>query len=805
MNRSLFLRTCLYCALLAILPTTLRAATLTVTNTASTGPGTLDDVLQNVNDGDTVMFAVPLPATIILTNGTEVIGEDYFALSIIGPGADKLTISGDGTNRLFLIIEDTTVTISGMTLSNGVASIDGGGGAILNGGTLTVSGCAFKNNVSKGEDGHSPGGGAGGGGGGAIFNGSVDVLDASPSALYVVNSTFSDNQAIGGGGDQAGGGSGGGFGGAIFNAYGLMIVSNCTFAANHAVGGTSGIANDNEGFGDGGNGLANEGDGFGSAGFGDGSDGGDANVGGGGGAASEGEQDSGICNGGNGGHGGMGGIGGGGGAGGRGADGCVTNAPGDGGNGGNGGDGGDGGFGGGGAGAGAGGQPTGVGTLTGTAGTPGLGGLGGGNGVSTNGGAGAGFGGAIFTYAFGGTYLFNCTITSNSVAGGSSAGHVADGQGIAGGIYNFDGFVSDFGTNIPGYVEVLNTIIAGNTADSIPDVGGTIASDGHNLIGISDGSTGFVNGTNGDLIGSAAHPLAPGLSMLASNGGPTFTCALLSSSPAINAGADVDCPATDQRGVTRPQIIHCDIGAFEFNNRPPTAICQNVTVSVVSNCSAAASINNGSFDPDPGDTVTLSQSPPSPYPVGVTTVTLTATDHQGATNSCTATVTVVNHVPPTITCPPTIATAAVTPAGAVVAFSNPPASGCSPTVRCSPDSGSTFPIGDTTVACTASDVSGNTNSCSFTVHVKNVTEQLSDTDATISGLGLDSRTAAKLHQNLHRISMQVARHHAAAACKQLLSLVLVTEHQLALGRLTDFQAVQITTPLIRMHGALGCS
>jgi hypothetical protein len=39
--------------------------------------------------------------------------------------------------------------------------------------------------------------------------------------------------------------------------------------------------------------------------------------------------------------------------------------------------------------------------------------------------------------------------------------------------------------------------------------------------------------------------------------------ALLSGSPAIDAGADAGCPTTDQRGVARPQGAHCDIGAYE--------------------------------------------------------------------------------------------------------------------------------------------------------------------------------------------------------------------------------------------------
>jgi hypothetical protein len=63
--------------------------------------------------------------------------------------------------------------------------------------------------------------------------------------------------------------------------------------------------------------------------------------------------------------------------------------------------------------------------------------------------------------------------------------------------------------------------------------------------------------TTGVMIGSILAPLAD-------NGGATLTHALNPGSPAIDAApADADCPATDQRGTTRPQGGGCDIGAFE--------------------------------------------------------------------------------------------------------------------------------------------------------------------------------------------------------------------------------------------------
>ena len=83
-------------------------------------------------------------------------------------------------------------------------------------------------------------------------------------------------------------------------------------------------------------------------------------------------------------------------------------------------------------------------------------------------------------------------------------------------------------------------------------------------------------------------------------------------------------------------------------NRPPVARCHDVTVSAGPNCTADASVDNGSFDLDAGDTITVRQEPPGPYPLGATPVTLTATDNHGASNSCAASVTVVDTTPPTI-------------------------------------------------------------------------------------------------------------------------------------------------------------
>ncbi len=107
-----------------------------------------------------------------------------------------------------------------------------------------------------------------------------------------------------------------------------------------------------------------------------------------------------------------------------------------------------------------------------------------------------------------------------------------------------------------------------------PDATGPFTSLGYSLIGQADGSSGFINGVNGDLVGTWAAPLDPLLGPLQDNGGPTLTHALLPGSPAIDQGQSF-AQATDQRGRHRPHDFTSipnapggdgsDIGAFELN------------------------------------------------------------------------------------------------------------------------------------------------------------------------------------------------------------------------------------------------
>ncbi len=82
-----------------------------------------------------------------------------------------------------------------------------------------------------------------------------------------------------------------------------------------------------------------------------------------------------------------------------------------------------------------------------------------------------------------------------------------------------------------------------------------------------------------------------------------------------------------------------ELEASDLFNQPPVAQCQDLTVAAGPGCTATASIDNGSFDPD-ADLLTLTQAPPGPYALGATSVTLTAADPLGLSSSCSAIVTV---------------------------------------------------------------------------------------------------------------------------------------------------------------------
>jgi hypothetical protein len=237
---------------------------------------------------------------------------------------------------------------------------------------------------------------------------------------------------------------------------------------------------------------------------------------------------------------------------------------------------------------------------------------------------------------------------------------------------------------------------------------------------------------------------------------------------------------------------------------PPVAKCKNVTVSADASCSADASIDDGSYSPNAGDTITLVQSPAGPYPLGDTVVTLTATDDRGPVNSGSAIVTVVDTTPPAISRPQNIETDATSPAGAVVSFPAPPASdNCTLTsITSSPATGSTFATGDTTVVCTATDAAGNHAASSFTVHVKGAPEQISDLVALLKSLHLQSEAASSLIVKLRGASSALRRGNYKAAFGSLEAFVNEVNAQTG-KKLTTDQADELMASAARIRSVVG--
>ena len=213
------------------------ATTLVVSNTNDSGQGSLRQALLGANDGDTITFNLPAGSqTINLLSALPDINID---LTIVGPGADKLTVRRAAATdfRIFNVNSPgTSVAISGMTIRDG--RVNGSGGGILSYGYLTLTNCVITNNEAN-QFGY--GGGVAllftygtfngctfsdntaGVNGGGISHQGVNFNET----LTLTNCTITGNQT----GSQ---GKGGGiYTGGLVNSSKLQI-TNCTIANNAA-------------------------------------------------------------------------------------------------------------------------------------------------------------------------------------------------------------------------------------------------------------------------------------------------------------------------------------------------------------------------------------------------------------------------------------------------------------------------------------------------------------------------------------------------------------------------------------------
>lgn len=203
-----------------------------VTNLNNSGAGSLRQAISDADAGSMITFQPGLTGTITLASEL-FIDKD---MTIQGPGANLLTISGNNAVRVFNI-KMGNVTLSGLKIANGrrasadvsqgivFANFPTGGGIFNDSGVVTVTDCTLSGNSVSGV---TTGSFNLGGSGGGVYN-----LSGS---MTLTGCTLSGNSASGGSSTAAGGGGG------ITNAIGIMNLTDCTFSNNSAVSGPTGTS-----------------------------------------------------------------------------------------------------------------------------------------------------------------------------------------------------------------------------------------------------------------------------------------------------------------------------------------------------------------------------------------------------------------------------------------------------------------------------------------------------------------------------------------------------------------------------------
>ena len=188
--------------------------------------------------------------------------------------------------------------------------------------------------------------------------------------------------------------------------------------------------------------------------------------------------------------------------------------------------------------------------------------------------------------------LTDCTLSGNTA--GEAVGALLNGPGASATLNNctISGNSSGYAgglANAGGYVELGNTIVAGNTSPTAPDAYGSLHSLGNNLIGVVDSkASGLISS---DLTGTNDSPINPLLAPLGSYGGPTQTMPPLPGSPAIAVGNTALIPSgdtIDQRGQSRTLNGAVDLGAVQT---------QGFTLTVTGGDNQTAPINAAFTNP----------------------------------------------------------------------------------------------------------------------------------------------------------------------------------------------------------------
>ncbi len=209
-------------------------STFRVTNLNDSGPGSLRAAVAAADStsGAVIDFAPNLHGTIGLTSGQLNLTS---SMSVNGPGASKLTVSGNNASRVFDISNSATVSIAGLTVANGSAMSttdpsQQGGGGLLNepGATVYLTNDVFSNNRALVASGAVENAGGPGGPATAIISGTTFIGN---QAIGSVNGTTNPFLAF----DGFNPGTGTAEGGAI-DDDGNLTLTDSAFINNQAIG-----------------------------------------------------------------------------------------------------------------------------------------------------------------------------------------------------------------------------------------------------------------------------------------------------------------------------------------------------------------------------------------------------------------------------------------------------------------------------------------------------------------------------------------------------------------------------------------
>ena len=241
----------------------------------------------------------------------------------------------------------------------------------------------------------------------------------------------------------------------------------------------------------------------------------------------------------------------------------------------------------------------------------------------------------------------------------------------------------------PAWAKLNNTVTLSFTATTTPTV---------TLLGVSPTLT-HLSGNNWTATATVVAGTASGIATFSING-------------------------TDPGATTDGSSVIVDKVVPVLTVQGSTIAPANITTEAAGPVGTAVTFTASATDTyDPSPTVVSTPASGSTFPIGTTTVSTTATDAAGNPKTLSFTVTVQDTTAPVVTPPANVTVEATSAAGAVAAYAAATASDAVgvTSLTYSQNSGTTFPLGTTTVTATAKDAANNTGTATFTVTVHDTT------------------------------------------------------------------------------------